>query len=144
MSRAVAMRLVDAGRTAQVFLATAAETGLVPDLFTEVQVPQGVLVRGSEIRWTERLSCAPERGMRQPNLFFGAADPSRPLDVSVPARTTWQGMLYLIVLEEPHLDGVEVDIGDPAGFEQVLGVNFDRADPCNGEPPRSFIDRHWR
>jgi hypothetical protein len=140
---AVAIRLDrDDVLQAELHLVTATESGLQDELLSVAPVPLGVLAEGSELTWYERLSCAPERGLRQPNLFFGTTSPDKGIVVSEPSRTTREGRLYIIVLDEADLAGVEVDIGsNPAWFDEPanVGVNFDGGDPCTGEPPRSTL-----
>lgn len=138
---AVAVRLSSEEELqAEIYLVTATQSGFQHELLSEAPVPLGVLAEGSELTWFERLSCVPERGLLQPNLFFGATSPSEGISVSEPSRTTWEGRLYIVVLDDADLAGVEVDIAsDPAWFDERVGVNFDRRDPCTGEAPRSTL-----
>jgi len=122
---------------ADIILVTETDTGLSENLLTQVPVPPVVLEDGSSSIWSEQLSCAPQRGLRQPNMLFGASNPAPTgLTTSVPAQTTWHGRFFLVVLEDADLQGQEVLLETGSGSDRRSGQLFDRGDACTGAPPR--------
>jgi hypothetical protein len=132
----VVLRVVP-GQQAQVILVAQAESGLESSLLAQAPVPLGVLDAGSSLIWSEQLSCAPERGLRQPNMLFGASNPSPArMTINVPAQGTWHDRLFLFVLEDADLTGHEVLLETGTGSsDRRSGLLFDRGDACTGEPP---------
>jgi hypothetical protein len=135
---AVLLRVVPGPQPqAQVILVTQTDAGLESSLHAQVPVPLGVLDAGSSLIWSEQLSCAPERGLRQPNMLFGASNPSPTrMTINVPAQGTWHDRLFLFVLEDADLTGHEVLLETGTGSsDRRSGLLFDRGDACTGEPP---------
>jgi len=135
---AVGLRLVDGVELeAQLLLVTPTRAGPETQILTQVPVPPGLLDPNTALVWAEQLSCAPERGLAQPNFLFGAAQSPGRITVSVPARATQQDRLFIVVLEETDLRGQVVRLAtDGRPFDERSGLLFERRDPCTGEPPR--------
>ena len=135
---ALALRLVDGEPlAAELLLVTSTASGPETHVLTEVAVPLGVLDPDSGLVWSEQLSCAPERGLRRPNVLFGAAPTSQGLTVTVPARIAKDGRLFIVVFEAADLRGVDVGLAvGSRPFDRRPGMLFERRDACNGEAPR--------
>ena len=135
---AVALRLVQGAELkAQLLLVAPTSDGPAAQVLTEVAVPSGVLDPGTSLVWTEQLSCAPARGLKQPNYLFGASPSPGTITVSVPARATQHDRLFIIVLEPADLDDQLVQLAsDGRPFDERTGTLFERRDACVGEPPR--------
>jgi len=135
----VVLRLVPGPRPqAQLLLVSDTDAGLESSLLTQVPVPTGVFEEGSSLIWTEQLSCEPARGLAQPNILFGASDPSPTrMTINVPAQGTWHDRLFLFVLEEATVRPDQwVRLVTGSGEDRRRGLLFDRSDPCTGDAPR--------
>lgn len=134
---AVGLRLVDGVELeAQLLLVRPTSAGPETQLLTQVPVPPGLLDPNTALVWSEQLSCAPERGLEQPNFLFGAAPSPEKITVSVPARATQQDRLFIVVLEATDLRGQVVRLATDGGpFDERFGLLFERRDACTGELP---------
>lgn len=139
---AVGLRLVDGfGPRAQLLLVTSSGPDLETEVLTEVPVPDALFDANSVVVWSEQLSCAPERGLQQPNFLFGAVTPVErapaPITVTAPAQVAQEGRLFVAAFDDADLTDVMVRLGvDGQTFDERPGRFFDRDDSCNGQPPR--------